>query len=99
MKTHIVQQTKNINYDIRKSDNMFSFKIQGIGLDLSMMSVKYKLMKRTTNAEKTEKSSKIYNIKNFKTIRYKVTASGNMIHSIFNYKLMRPVNNLRLPKD
>ena len=34
----------------------------------------------------------------FKTIRYKLTASGNIIHSILNYKPMRPMSNLRLPK-
>ena len=63
MKTHIVQLTKNINYNIRKSDNMFTFKIQGIRRDLSMMRLNYNLMKRTTNTEKIEKLSKIYNIK------------------------------------
>ena len=35
----------------------------------------------------------------FKTIRYKLTASGNIIHSILNYKPVRPVSNLRLPKE
>ena len=78
---------------------MFTFKIQGIGWHLSMMRLKYKLMKRTTNTEKKEKYSKIYDITNFKTIRYKLTAVGNIIHSIFNYKLLRPVNKLRLHKE
>ena len=36
---------------------------------------------------------------NFKTIRYKLSAPGNIIHSIFNYKLMRSVSNLRQPKE
>ena len=36
---------------------------------------------------------------NFKTIHYKLTASGNIIHSILNYKTRRPVSNLRLPKE
>ena len=36
---------------------------------------------------------------NFKTIRYELTASGNTIHSILNYKLMRPISNLGLPKE
>ena len=36
---------------------------------------------------------------NFKTIRYKLTASGNIIHSILNYKPMRPVSYLRLPSE
>ena len=35
----------------------------------------------------------------FKTIRYKLTASGNINHSVLNYKLMRPVSNLLLPKE
>ena len=35
---------------------------------------------------------KMYNIINFKTIRYKVTASGIIIQSILNHKLMRLVN-------
>ena len=35
---------------------------------------------------------------NFKTIPYILTASGNIIQSIFNYNLMRPVGILRLPK-
>ena len=38
-------------------------------------------------------------ILNFKTIRYKLSAPGNINHSIFNYKLMRPVSNLRQPKE
>ena len=36
---------------------------------------------------------------NFKTIHYKLTAWGNIIHLILNYKPMRPVSNLRLPKE
>ena len=36
---------------------------------------------------------------NYKSIRYKLTASGNIIHSILNYKPIRPVSNLRLPKE
>ena len=36
----------------------------------------------------------MYKIK-FETIHDKLTASGN----IFNYKLKRPVSNLRLPKE
>ena len=62
----------------------------------------YKLTKRTTKTEKNEKSwkiLKIYNILNFKTILYKVTFLGNKNHSIFNHKLMRLVNTLRLPKE
>ena len=40
-----------------------------------------------------------YNIIKFKTIRYKLTASGKIIHLIPNYKLMRAVSNLRLLKE
>ena len=36
---------------------------------------------------------------NFKNIRYKLTASGNINHSALNYKPMRPVINLRLPTE
>ena len=36
---------------------------------------------------------------NFKTIRYKLTASGNIIHSILNYKPIRPLRYLRLPRE
>ena len=45
--------------------------------------------KNNKNSKKFEKISKKYNIKNFMTIRYKLTASSNTIHSMFNYKLMR----------
>ena len=31
-------------------------------------------------------------------IRFKLAASGNIAHSIINYKVMRPVSILRLPK-
>ena len=34
-----------------------------------------------------------------KTIRYKPTALGKIIHSIANYKLMRSVSILWLPKE
>ena len=58
--------------------------------------------KRTTEFEKIEKSFKIVkkeNILNFKTIRYYPTALVKIIHSILNYKFMRPVSILRLPKE
>ena len=77
---------------------MLFSEIQYIGRDLSMMKISYKLTKRTTKTEKFEKKMKIYVI-NIKTILYKLSASGNIIHSIFNYKLTRPVSNLRLPKE
>ena len=38
----------------------------------------------------------MFNI-NFKTIRYKLTALGTIVHSFLNYKPMRPFSNLRLP--
>ena len=63
-----------------------------------MMKKSYKLTKRTTKTEKFEKKFKIQII-NFKTIRNKLSALGNIIHLIFNYKLMRPVSNFRLPKN
>ena len=56
---------------------------------------------KITKTEKNEKSFKILklcNIINFKTIRYKLTAPGNIILSIVNYKL-RAVSILRLPKN
>ena len=36
---------------------------------------------------------------NFKNTCYKVTVLGNIIQSVLNYSLMRPVSNLRLPKE
>ena len=36
---------------------------------------------------------------NFKNIRYKLTALGNIIHSTLNYKPMRSVSNLLLTKE
>ena len=36
---------------------------------------------------------------NFKTIRYKLTASVDIIYSIFNYQLTKPVGNSRLRKE
>ena len=35
----------------------------------------------------------------FNTIHQKLTALGNIFHSILNYKLMRPVSNLLLPEE
>ena len=67
-----------------------------------MMRLSYKLTKRTTKTEKSEnpiKILKIYNTINFKTIRSKLTASGNIINSIFIYRLMGPVSFSLLPKE
>ena len=77
---------------------MLFLEIQEIGWDLSLMKITNNLTKRTTNTEKLEKYFKMF-IFNFKTIRYKLTASGSINHSILNYKPMRPVINLRLPKE
>ena len=77
---------------------MLFFEKQENGWDLSLMKVSYNLTKRTTKTEKVEKYFKMFII-NFKTIRYKLTASGNINHSILNYKPMRPVINLWLPKE
>ena len=63
-----------------------------------MMKVSYKLTKDETKLERFEKKLKTYII-NFKTICYKLSALGNIIHSFFNYTFMRPVSNLRLPKE
>ena len=62
------------------------------------MRISYKLTKRTTKTGKTEKFLKKYNIINVMTIRYKLTASGNIVHTALDYKLMRPVNILRLQR-
>ena len=62
------------------------------------MKISDNLTKRTTKTENSEKYFKLFSI-NFKTIRYKLTASGNINHSTLNYKPMRPVINLRLPKE
>ena len=40
----------------------------------------------------------MYNILNFKTIRYKPTASGRTINSVLNYKLMRLCGYLKTKK-
>ena len=40
----------------------------------------------------------MYKIIRFDSILYKLTALRNVIQSILNYKLIRPVSILRLPK-
>ena len=77
---------------------MLFLEIEEIGWDLSLMKISYNLTKRTTKTEKLEKYFKMFII-NFVTIRYKLTASGNINLSTLNYKHMRPVINLRLPKE
>ena len=93
----ILSNKQNISYNIISVD-ILTFEIQGIGWDLSMMK-SYKMTKRTTKIKKIEKSLRMYNIKKIMTIRYKLTASGTIIHSITNYKLMMPVSILRLHKE
>ena len=66
---------------------MLKFEIQGNGWDLSMMRISFSLMIRTIP------------IKRYKIILCKLTNSGNIIDLYLNYKLMRPVIILRLPKE
>ena len=61
------------------------------------MKISYNLTKRISKTEKLEKCFKMFII-NSMTIRYKLAASVKINHSILNYKLMRPVISLRLPK-
>ena len=75
---------------------MLFLEIQEIGWELSLKKIIYNLTKRTTKTEEFEKYFEMF-IKNFKTICYKLTASGNIIHSILKYKLMRLISKLRLP--
>ena len=79
---------------------MLNFKLQGSALDLSMMRQIYKLTIKTTKTEKTEtqKILKRYNIINFKTIRQKLTASGNIIQQSL-IKSLKSISILRLPKE
>ena len=41
----------------------------------------------------------MFNIINLKINRYKQSSLGNIIQSIFTYKVMRPVSFLQLPKE
>ena len=59
---------------------------------------KLQFEEKVNKTEKFEKYLKMYII-NLKTIRYKRTASGNIIYSNLNFKLKRPVSSLRLPKE
>ena len=79
------------------STDMLFLEIQEIGWDLLLMRISYNLTKRITKTEKFEKYFEMF-ITNFKTFRYKLTASGNLNHFIPNEKPMRPVINLRLYK-
>ena len=55
--------------------------LQWIGWNPSMMRIHYKLTEKT-KTEKYRKSLTTNNIMNFNTIRYKLTALGNIIHLI-----------------
>ena len=63
------------------------------------LSVENKLLvdERTTKLKLN--NLKPNNIINFKTIRSKLTALSNILHSILSYKLMRPLSVLRLQKQ
>ena len=76
---------------------MLPLEIQEIGWGLSLMKISYNLTKRATKTETFENFNMF--IINFKTIRYKLTASGNIIHSMPNGKPRRTISNLRLPKQ
>ena len=60
---------------------------------------KLQVDEKNNKNEKFEKSLKMYNIINFQTIRYRLTALCKIIHLIVNYKFTRLVSILRLPKE
>ena len=64
-----------------------------------MMRISNKLTKKTTKTEEFKKLLELYNIINFENICNKMAALGNINPLILNYKLLRPVSILRLPKD
>ena len=64
-----------------------------------MTRISYKMTKRKTKNEKFEKFLQIFNITNFKTIPYELTALDNIIYFIGNYKFLRPVSILGLTKE
>ena len=73
---------------VRKLDiisiESFIFELQGIGWDLSMIRISYKLMKVTKKTTKMRKILKTTNPKNDKTICFELTAWNIIIHSILN---------------
>ena len=78
---HIVPQTKHeLRHEINEK---IVFELREIGWNLSMMRINYKLTKRT-KTEKYKKSLRRNNILNFNTIRYKLSALSNIIHSVLN---------------
>ena len=60
--------------------------MQGIGWDLDDEN-KLQVDEKEQQNPKNLKFLKMYNITNFKTLCYELTASGNIIYSIPNYKL------------
>ena len=95
MNTQIVSRKQNISYKI-KSAGMLIFEFQGIGWDLSMVRISYKLRKWTRKNEKFANSMNMHHFINIKTIR-NMTASGYIVYSTLNNKLMRPASIIRLP--
>ena len=77
---------------------MLIFELDGFEWDLSVMRTNYKLTKGT-KTELFENILKMNNIKNFKTIRSKLTASKNIINSNLNSKLKSPLSFLRAQKN
>ena len=64
---------------------MLSPEKQETGWDLFLMKISYNLTKRTTKTERFEKCFKLF-ILDFKTIHYKLTASGNINPNLQTYE-------------
>ena len=66
-----------------------------------MVRISYWLRKEQQKLKKRRKlkTLRISNATIFQTTLNKLTKSGNIIHSIFNYALMGVVSILRLPKE
>ena len=69
LRKRILSNKQSISSDII-SVSMLDFEKQGIGWNLSMMRISYKLTKRTTKSEKLKNFRKLCNIMNLMTIRY-----------------------------
>ena len=81
----ILCKTKHqLQYDI---SYYVVFRIQGIWYDLSMIRISFKLTKTVLKTEKIVNSLKMYDLINFKPIRYRLTTLSNTIYSIIKYKL------------
>ena len=94
----LMSNRQKISYDII-SVNTIIFELQGTAWDISRVRICYKLTTRITKIEKFKNILKTYNIKNFKTICYKMTAFSNINHFILNYKFLSPVSILRVYKE